>query len=111
LALYTEDKTEYATTFTDDSGNYQFKVNLSNYKHSKLKFKASPGKYVVSTVDSTQQCVDRGSVAVEVKDRPVEVKPDIRISGHSLVVSALHDSNALNGATVLLLSDQKIPVI
>ncbi|KAI6176776.1 hypothetical protein M3Y97_00835400 [Aphelenchoides bicaudatus] len=96
LALYTEDKKEYATMFTDDSGNYQFN--------------APPGKYVVSTVDSTRQCIDRGNVAVEVKDRPVTVSPDIRISGHSLVVSVLDDSNApLVGATVLLVSDQKIP--
>jgi hypothetical protein len=98
LALFSEDNKLYAKTTTDETGAYSFD--------------ASPGKYVVSTIDNTQQCVERGSVSVEVKDKPVVVMPDIRISGHSLTVSVVDDSNSpLNGATVLLVSDQEIPVI
>ncbi|KAI6187948.1 hypothetical protein M3Y98_00300800 [Aphelenchoides besseyi] len=94
LALFDEAGKEYATTTTDEKGAYSFE--------------ASPGKYVLSARDHTQ-CVERGSVQVEVKDHPVTAN-DIRISGHSLHVAVTNEKGKkLENAKVVLISEQNIP--
>jgi hypothetical protein len=55
--------------------------------------------------------VDHGSLKVEVATSPVEVKPDIRIAGHSLKLQVNDDQGQpLTDATALLVSEKQIKV-
>ncbi|KAI6214901.1 hypothetical protein M3Y94_00322600 [Aphelenchoides besseyi] len=107
LALFDEAGKEYATTTTDAKGAYSFEASPGTF-FFKCFFYFVVGKYVLSARDHTQ-CVERGSVQVEVKDRPVTAN-DIRISGHSLHVDVINeDGKRLKNAKVVLISEQNIP--
>lgn len=71
----------------------------------------APGKYTVKTTDDSEQCVELGQVAVLVKDSPVDVKPDIKLFGHSLRILVNDPTKKpLAKALTVLVSDKKLPV-
>lgn len=97
LGLYSADGRKVAETHTDKQGFYSFS--------------AAPGKYVISTLDQTAQCVEKGSVPVEVVQGPVAVEEHINIAGHSLFVHINSASGTpMSKTTVTLFSDVAIPV-
>ncbi|MCP9258688.1 Collagen-binding surface protein Cna domain containing protein [Dirofilaria immitis] len=56
------------------------------------RFRASPGKYLVSTAGNSTECIERDKVPVSITTSPVHVSPDLKISGHLLTVSVLSKS-------------------
>lgn len=86
-----------AETVTNEDGQYSFHV--------------PNGKYVVSTLNPAAQCVERGSVNVDVNNSPVVVPTDLRISGQTVKVNVVGENGqGIKEATVLLFSDVIIPV-
>uniref|UniRef100_A0A915PI40 Uncharacterized protein n=1 Tax=Setaria digitata TaxID=48799 RepID=A0A915PI40_9BILA len=61
------------------------------------RFRASPGKYLVSTADSSTECIELGKVPVSVTTGPVRVSPDLKISGHLLTVTILSKKHQMAG--------------
>uniref|UniRef100_A0A914E9F7 Uncharacterized protein n=1 Tax=Acrobeloides nanus TaxID=290746 RepID=A0A914E9F7_9BILA len=94
LGLYSSNGTLVSETVTSAGGDYEFK--------------APPGEYIVSTVRS-EECVERGSVPVQVIDTPVTVKEDIKISGHSVSITVnKEDGSAFANIDVSLTSDVQL---
>ena len=64
---------------------------------------------MVSTVDTSTQCINRGNVPVEIIDSPVVVKPEIQISGYNLKVIIKDDLGVnLPNSQVVLSSIQEL---
>ncbi|CAO4378191.1 unnamed protein product [Caenorhabditis nigoni] len=53
----------------------------------KFEMRAPPGKYEVSTGADASECIARGKATVEVKDSPVIVTPNLKISGYQLEIA------------------------
>ncbi|CAO4378196.1 unnamed protein product [Caenorhabditis nigoni] len=53
----------------------------------KYEMRAPPGKYEVSTGADASECIARGKATVEVKDSPVVVTPNLKISGYQLEIA------------------------
>lgn len=69
------------------------------------------GKYTVKTTDDSEQCVELGQVAVQVKNAPVTVQPDIKLFGHSLRVVVTDPGNRpLSRASTTLVSAKQLQV-
>uniref|UniRef100_A0AAF5PQP6 Nodal modulator 1 n=2 Tax=Wuchereria bancrofti TaxID=6293 RepID=A0AAF5PQP6_WUCBA len=68
------------------------------------RFRASPGKYLVSTAGNSTECIERGKVPVSITTSPIHVSPDLKISGHLLTVAVLSKNHQVAGVTVALYS-------
>uniref|UniRef100_A0A8R1DNH1 Nodal modulator 1 n=1 Tax=Caenorhabditis japonica TaxID=281687 RepID=A0A8R1DNH1_CAEJA len=69
----------------------------------KYEMRAPPGKYEVSTGSGSSECISRGKTLVEVSNAPVDVTPNLRISGYQLSVNVETSSKkAFSGASVTL---------
>ncbi|KAM3724517.1 Nicotinic receptor-associated protein [Dirofilaria immitis] len=68
------------------------------------RFRASPGKYLVSTAGNSTECIERDKVPVSITTSPVHVSPDLKISGHLLTVSVLSKKHQVAGVSVALYS-------
>ncbi|MFH4974267.1 hypothetical protein AB6A40_000976 [Gnathostoma spinigerum] len=72
------------------------------------RFRAPPGRYMVSTADDSAECIERGMVSTEVVDSPVRVSPDLKISGHLLSVFITSDKQPLSDVAVSLYSQNDV---
>jgi hypothetical protein len=72
LGLFNSAGKVISRTQTTERGTYEFKV--------------VPGEYIIKTIDENAQCVERGQVKVVVKDKPITVEEDLKLSGHSLAL-------------------------
>ncbi|VDK75742.1 unnamed protein product [Onchocerca ochengi] len=68
------------------------------------RFRASPGKYLVSTASNSTECIELGKVPVSITASPVHVSPDLKISGHLLTVAVLSKKHQIAGVSVALYS-------
>ncbi|TKR78261.1 hypothetical protein L596_019098 [Steinernema carpocapsae] len=91
LTLSTEGGQVVAETETRVGGSYSFN--------------AKPGRYLVATSDHSSQCIERGQTVVEVKDKPVVAKPDLKISGHRLSFLVSNKGIPVGGVSVVATSD------
>uniref|UniRef100_A0A0R3RZA1 Nodal modulator 1 n=1 Tax=Elaeophora elaphi TaxID=1147741 RepID=A0A0R3RZA1_9BILA len=73
------------------------------------RFRASPGKYLVSTAGNSTECIERDKVPVSITTSPVRVSPDLKISGHLLTVSVLSKKHQVAGVSVTLYSKTSLP--
>jgi hypothetical protein len=56
--------------------------------------------------------MDQGRIKLEVTNSPFQIKPDIRIAGHNLMVRADDErGKPMAGVTVTLYADQQVNVI
>ncbi|EFO22900.1 hypothetical protein LOAG_05586 [Loa loa] len=72
------------------------------------RFRASPGKYLVSTAGNSTECIERGKVPISVTTSPVRVSPDLKISGHLLTVAVLSKKHQIAEVSVALYSETAI---
>ncbi|KAL7078696.1 hypothetical protein ACQ4LE_001893 [Meloidogyne hapla] len=95
LQLSNQDGKLIERTVVDENGNYNFITK--------------PGKYEISPISGSAQCLSQSSVKLEVGTVPMKIKPDIRIEGHSLTVKVKdEEGESFQGATVILQSDKEI---
>ncbi|CAI5450836.1 unnamed protein product [Caenorhabditis angaria] len=90
LVLKSSSGEQIDSTVTTDGGKYEMK--------------APSGKYEVSTGAGASECISRGKANVEVSGAPVEVKPNLKISGYQLNV----DTNNFASVTINIFSQAKI---
>lgn len=76
--VLTENGKQIAETKTEDGGKYEMR--------------APPGKYEVSTGAGASECISKGKTSVEVKNAPVVVTPNFKISGYQLEVHTRTES-------------------
>uniref|UniRef100_A0A1I7TY93 Nodal modulator 1 n=1 Tax=Caenorhabditis tropicalis TaxID=1561998 RepID=A0A1I7TY93_9PELO len=72
--VLTENGKQIASTKTVEGGKYEMH--------------APPGKYEVATGADASECISRGKTAVEVKNSPVLVTPNLKISGYQLEIAS-----------------------
>ncbi|KAL7078019.1 hypothetical protein ACQ4LE_002669 [Meloidogyne hapla] len=95
LGLSNQDGKLIGRAVVDEEGNYNFV--------------AKPGKYEISPISGSTQCLSQGSVKIELGTVPMTIKPDIRIEGHSLAVKVKdEEGESFRTATVILQSDKEI---
>uniref|UniRef100_A0A0N5AZ94 Nodal modulator 1 n=1 Tax=Syphacia muris TaxID=451379 RepID=A0A0N5AZ94_9BILA len=94
LTLSKEDGQVIATTTTVVNGIY--------------KFRAPPGKYMVSTANGSAECIERGKVPVEVRTKPIHVSPDLKISGHLLTVVVQSGIKPVQNVVISLFTENSI---
>ncbi|UMM33520.1 hypothetical protein L5515_006968 [Caenorhabditis briggsae] len=61
--------------------------STKTFEGGKYEMRAPPGKYEVSTGADASECIARGKATVEVKDSPVAVTPNLKISGYQLEIA------------------------
>lgn len=95
--VLTENGKQIAETKTEDGGKYEMR--------------APPGKYEVSTGAGASECISKGKTSVEVKNAPVVVTPNFKISGYQLEVHTRTESmNPFVDAVMTLYATSSIDV-
>ena len=90
-------------TVTGAEGKYSFKARPGIFPFQK-KMYATSGKYEVSTSDSTDACIGRRAVQVEVVDKPITVEPSLSVSGYALSVSVKNNGKGVSGVPITIYS-------